>query len=304
MLSCDRYILARSLPEALTAMKRETGSRIVAGATDLLPWAREGRAGDVNLPQLIDISRIEELSGWSLDGDRLWLGANTVLQQFLNDDDLAAHLPCMPYCSVWFADDQIREQATIGGNLVNASPAADGAPPMLVGNAEVEIAGVRDDRVLSRTISLESFIMGPGRTALDTDEIVVGFRCDSLFGYGGSFQKVGQRRSLVISAVCVAACVKLERSSGLLEDVRIAAAGIGPVPVRLHELEAILVGRKPDATLFKSIKFDADDLVASRTRRQYRRTVLKGFVETAVREAIRNAPGISSPNSAKELQHA
>ena len=112
----------------------------MAGATDILPWAREGRAGDVHLPAMIDLSRVPELDGYTVKDGRIRLGANIVYQQFLTDEKLRALLPCMPYCAVWFADDQIRQQATLAGNLVNASPAADGTPPMLALNGEMEIA--------------------------------------------------------------------------------------------------------------------------------------------------------------------
>ena len=130
MLTCDEYHMPTTLAEALALLQAAPdGSRLVAGATDILPWAREGRAGDVNLPAMIDLSRIEELQGYDIADGRVRLGANVVYQQFLTDEILRRHLPGMPYCSIWFADDQIREQATLAGNLVNASPAADGTPP-------------------------------------------------------------------------------------------------------------------------------------------------------------------------------
>ena len=122
------------------------GHRLVAGATDTLPWAREGRAGDVEIPALIDVTRIPELRECRVDDRRVRLGAATPIQRFLDDPALVRALPCMPHCAVWFADDQIREQATIGGNIVNASPAADATPPLLAQNAQVELAARRDGR--------------------------------------------------------------------------------------------------------------------------------------------------------------
>ncbi len=153
MLSCDTYHMPTTLPEALGLWQQApAGSRLVAGATDLLPWAREGRAGDVHLPQLVDISRIAELDGYVLADGRVRLGANVVYQAFLEDARLKTHLPCMPYCAVWFADDQIRRQATLAGNIVNASPAAGGTPPMVALNAEIEIARLSADAVSKRTV--------------------------------------------------------------------------------------------------------------------------------------------------------
>ncbi|HET9176579.1 MAG TPA: FAD binding domain-containing protein, partial [Pseudolabrys sp.] len=138
MLTCDDYLTPASLDEAFDAMAEHRGHyRIVAGATDTLTWAREGRAGDVHIPALIDVTKIPELRELSVDDERVRLGAATPIQRFLDDRSLARVLPAMPRCAVWFADDQIRESATIGGNIVNASPAADGTPPLLAHEARV-----------------------------------------------------------------------------------------------------------------------------------------------------------------------
>src|SRR3974390_3938269 len=126
MLTCDDYIPPASLGEAFAAMGANRGLYlIVAGATDTLPWAREGRAGDVHIPVLIDVTKIPELHARSINDRRVRMGATTPIQRFLDDATLARALPAMPRCAVWFADDQIRAQATVGGNIVNASPAAD-----------------------------------------------------------------------------------------------------------------------------------------------------------------------------------
>src|SRR4051794_3949081 len=141
MLSYDRYVTARTLEEAFDALEQIPGARIIAGATDLLPWARDGRAGDVHLPALVDVSRIPALNGVSLDdAGRLWMGAATPIQDFMRDPLLLRHAPVLARCAVWFADNQIREQATIGGNLVNASPAGDSMPALLAHNTHVTLA--------------------------------------------------------------------------------------------------------------------------------------------------------------------
>src|SRR5690606_6591734 len=127
--------------DAFAAMAAHRGRhRVVAGCTDTLPWAREGRAGDVDIPVLIDVSKIPELNVCRIDGARVRLGAATPIQRFLDDPALGHAMPAMPRCAVWFADDQIRAHATIGGNVVNASPAADGTPCLIAHEAEVELA--------------------------------------------------------------------------------------------------------------------------------------------------------------------
>jgi len=300
MLTCEEYITPGSLNEAFAAMARHSGRyRIVAGATDTLPWARDGRAGDVNVPILIDISKIPELRALSVDDKRARIGAATPIQHFLDDPSLARALPCMPRCAVWFADDQIRAQATIGGNIVNASPAADATPCLLAHEATVELASARGQRILP----LRDFVTGPNKTALAGDELLTGFECDALHGYGGSFEKVGHRRSLVISLVCLAVLVKLDAAGRRFEDVRLSIAGIGPLPLRLAEVEKSLRGGPLSAERLEQAADMPVALVASRTRQDYRRDVVRGFMLRGLINAARRA-GADPDALAPELEAA
>lgn len=304
MLSCDHYLLPATLAEALDLLAGAApGSQIVAGATDLLPWAREGRAGDVHVPTIIDVSRVSELDGYRIDNGRVRLGANVVYQQFLEDEELKRHLPCMPNCSVWFADDQIRQQATLAGNIVNASPAADGTPPIIAMNGEVEIATQTDSGPAYRTMPVAAFVQGPGKTALEPGEIVTAIICDSMLGYGGAFEKVGQRRSLVISAVCTACLVKVGDDGKTFADVRLVMGGIGPVPTRLDDVEAALIGRPLTAETIASVTDMASERINSRTRRDYRRDVVRGFITRALEDALDDI-GIAVSNERDVLEAA
>jgi carbon-monoxide dehydrogenase medium subunit/xanthine dehydrogenase FAD-binding subunit len=123
------------------------------------------------------------------------------------------------------------------------------------------------------------------------DEILIAVECDTLRHYGGSFQKVGHRRSLVISVACVAALVKLDPSRRHFEDVRLAVGGIGPVPRRLIEVEKLLRGASIDCRTIEQASALPLDLVQSRTRRVYRRSVLHGFIVRALIDAVRDADG-------------
>lgn len=290
MLTCDDYLTATTLSEAFDAMERHRGSyRLIAGATDILPWAREGRAGDVHIPVLIDVASIPELNVREVSGGVVRLGAATRFQRFLDDTSLASALPSMPYCAVWFADDQIRESATIGGNLVNASPAADGTPALLAHDARVRLASRTDGNVRLRTMPLSEFAIGPSKTKLGVDEILVDVECPALPKHGGAFEKVGHRRSLVISTVCVAALTSIDDSGERFADVKLAVAGIGPVPRRMSAIEAALTAKPLSASLLEEAAGVAGDLVASRTRQDYRRDVVRGFVLRALINAARRA---------------
>ena len=304
MLLCDEYLVPATLAEAFDAIERNAGHhRVVAGATDTLPWAREGRAGDVHVPVLIDVAKIPELRERSVGERSVRVGAATPIQRFLDDPALARALPCMPRCAVWFADDQIRESATIGGNVINASPAADGTPGLIAHEAYVELAKRHGGAITRRRLKLDQFVTGPGQTALAPGELLVAVECDALPGYGGSFEKVGHRRSLVISLVCLAVLVKLDAAGRAFDDVRLAIAGIGPVPKRLADVEAFLRGRPVSAERLEQAADMPVELVASRTRQAYRREVVRGFMIRGLLNAAQRAG--ADPNVlSRELEAA
>lgn len=307
MLTCDTYLVPTTLKDALVAIAgAPEGSRLLAGATDTLPWARQGRAGDIagdiHVPSVIDLSGLRDLRRYDVsEQGHIRLGANVVFQQFLEDDVLREHLPHMPSCAKWFADDQIRRQATVAGNIVNASPAADGVPPLVALNASVELASLKDDEIEYRSVPLTSFIEGPGRTQKAPGEILTSITCDSAKGYGGSFEKVGHRRSLVISVACATCCVKPSADGLTFEDIRLAFGGVGPAPMRLDDVEDFLRGKPISAEIiFEAAKMPVDR-VASRTRREYRREVVRGFTERAIVDALVDAGVVLT--EAKEAAH-
>jgi carbon-monoxide dehydrogenase medium subunit/xanthine dehydrogenase FAD-binding subunit len=290
MLICENYIVASTLADAFAAMAQYAGrGRVVSGCTDTLPWARQGRAGDVEIEALIDISKIPELNVRAVRGSKVCIGAATPIQRFLDDATLTDTMPAMPRCAVWFADDQIRAQATIGGNVVNASPAADATPCLLAHEAQVELARNDKDGIVRRRMALADFVQGPGRTALAEGELLTAIECDALPGYGGAFEKVGQRRSLVISTVCLAALLKLDAAGRTIVDVRLAIAGIGPTPLRLTDVESSLRGAPLNLETLERAAEMPVALVASRTRQEYRREVVRAFMMRGLINAAKRA---------------
>ena len=309
MLDCDQYLMPKSLDEAFDCIEQYSGGHlIVSGTTDIFPWAREGRGGNVHVPAVIDLSRVAEMKGVEQKGGRIWMGANTTFAEFLDNPLLREQTPVLANCAVWFADDQLREMATLAGNIVNASPAADGTPPMMAMNGQITLESRRGGQRKTRKMALEEFITGPGATRLEEGEILSAIECDALGGYGAAFKKVGPRRSLVLSTVCLAVLVRVDEAQSRFEDVRLALGAVGPVPVRLSECEAFLKGKPvTPETIAEAARMPVRH-VKSRTRQEYRREVVAHFVEEGLTDALADlgislggiSPGGGSPGHSSQ----
>jgi xanthine dehydrogenase FAD-binding subunit len=306
MLQCDDYKTPTSLDETFDIMDRHPGQfGLVAGATDVMTYARAGRGGDVYFPVLIDLTRIDELRGVELRDGRVRMGACTRIAEFLSDPLLREHTPVMAHCAMWFADDQVRQAATLGGNFVNASPSADATPPMVAMNAALTLQSRVNGARRTRRMLLEEFLVGPAKTQLMPGEIITTIECDATPGYGTAFEKVGRRRSLVISVVCHAALVKLRPDGKQFEDVRLAMGAIGPIADRLRECESHLIGKPVAVEAVREAARLPVGRVRSRSRQNYRRVVVASFLEQSIGSAL-DRLGLSLGNGAgaRSMLHA
>jgi CO/xanthine dehydrogenase FAD-binding subunit len=184
---------------------------------------------------------------------------------------------------------------------VNASPAGDTQPALLALNTHVTLARRESGRILERSVPLSEFILGPSRTLLQAGEILLKLEFDALPQHGVSFEKVGHRRSLAISTVCIATLVRIDNHKRI-DDLRIAIGAVGPVPERLTDIEDLLTGVKPTPTALRDASLRVADRVRSRSRQSYRREVLSNFVERSLNTALAHA-GLDLPRLPKESEY-
>jgi len=277
--------MPQSVEELFGLMERNDGAvEIVSGGTDC--FAREKDLSK-RPDTAVDISNIEAFSGIELENDVITIGANTQIQRFLNDPKLIECVPMLRHAAGYFADQQIRELATVGGNLANASPTGDMIPPLLALDATVHTLRKDADGLGGRDIPMDGFIQGVGRTLLAPGEVIASVSCPVLRGYGCAFKKVGLRRSLCISTVNSAFLVKADSGGRYFEDVRIAFGGIAPEPVRLKAAEDRLKGAPISMELIRKVTDDVPDgIVRSRSRREYRETVVRNFLLAGLLESL------------------
>ena len=204
-----------TLDEALRIKAERPDAVPMEGGTDLMVSLNFDR---LRPAALLNLNEVAELKGWSRENGALRLGASLTYAEAMRDE-LAAALPALAEASRTVGSPQIRNRGTIGGNLGTASPAGDSLPPLLVEDAEIELASVRGRRVLP----LQEFLVGPKRTALAEDELIAAVWVRPS-GARQTFMKVGPRNAMVIAVCSLALAADRERG-----ELRAAFGSAGPV---------------------------------------------------------------------------
>lgn len=253
-------VVARDLPHLLGLLAQHPTALPVAGATDFIPFVQAGKWQ----PQLaVDITGISELHYLRINVGFLEFGSLVTHGELAGSTLVRQHALALAQAAGSVADPQIRSRATVGGNICTASPAADSVPALLALDAEVEIVGPSG----TRGLPLESFLIGPGRTALAPGEILVGVRCPIPGSQAGSaFVKLGRRSAMAISIVNAAAVI-VSDAGNRLTSARLALGSVAPTVVRCRAAEAALAARISDgATPSASTFAAAADLVTEAIR--------------------------------------
>lgn len=224
------------LASALDIAARGAG-QIIAGGTDVYPAQTQG----VQPAYYLDVTRIPGFSDITQDAGAVRFGAATTWTQIVKAD-LPPAFDALKQAALEVGSIQIQNAGSIAGNICNASPAADGVPPLLALNAQVEMASAERG---SRILPLSDFIQGVRQTALATDELVTGLHIPPVpVGARSAFEKLGSRKYLVISISMVAVVVVCDEE-GLITDARVAVGSCSPVATRLAPLEKDVIGKRP-----------------------------------------------------------
>lgn len=230
------YLIPIELNSALSSLAK-AGNKIVAGGTDVYPALKQGQAPAL----LLDVTRIKELSGISATQTGLRIGAAVTWSEIVKAN-LPPSFEGLKQSAREVGSLQIQNAGTIAGNLCNASPAADGVPPLLTLDAVVELASAARG---ARMVPLQDFILGVRKTALAVDEMVTAIHIPTPpEGAGSAFEKLGNRKYLVISITMTAAVIKCD-AQGAITHARVAVGACSPVAQRLANLETDLIGMKP-----------------------------------------------------------
>ena len=239
------YHQPESLADAVDLAARFGGqASFLAGGTDLIVQIERGRVAPRHV---IGLGRVPGLAGIEVNG-RIALGARVTHRAIEQTPALAGPLRCLVEGAEVIGGHQVRNVATIGGNLVNASPAADLVPCLLALDGVVTLMGPGGER----EIPIERFLLGPNRTARRPDELVTRVDLPALPPRAATaFLKAGRRRAMEISVVCVAARLDLDATLERCLEARVVLGAVAPTAVRAHAAERLLEGQPVGGEAFR-----------------------------------------------------
>ena len=278
-MQTPEYAAPATLNDALL-LKKERGAdaSVIAGGTDLILRMRDNVLSPALLIDLLAIP----LANISLTDNAMHVGAYVTLAQLLANDDIAENFPALPAACREFAGPPIRNRGTLGGNIVNASPAADLVPPLLAYDASIVLASSGGDREMP----LAEFFTGPGQTIMQPDEILTEIRLPLMPPRtAASFIKLGQRRSMAISIVNLTIRLTLDASSAVSE-ARIVLGAVAPTPIRAYAAERLLTGSEVSDELIEQVARNAEKeatpISDTRASEAYRKNMIAVLVRRAL----------------------
>lgn len=271
-----------SLAAVLELMAAEPGAWTpIAGGTELMVAFSAGRLA---APRLVSLWGIRDLRFIEVKTESIAIGAGTPFLDLRKHRTLPAQLPLLARAASWIGSIANQSRATLGGNLVNGSPAADSSPALLVYDAELELISVRG----RRRIPYSEFHTGYKSNAMAADELLYAVHVPRRFAAHRQYlRKVGTRRAMAIAKVALGATALLE--AGTVREIRMAAASLGPFPMRLRQTEAALLGqpltRAARLAARDALLDEAQPIDDIRSTAEYRRTVAANLLDELLLEA-------------------
>jgi carbon-monoxide dehydrogenase medium subunit len=277
-MKVEELIAPGSIDEVLQLLDdRGSAVQVLAGGTDVMVRAHRGEIAD-GVRCLVSLHQVAELRGVRPEGSQLVIGATTTATDLISDPLVKERVPILAAVADRVASAQIRNVATIGGNLVNASPAGDLINPLLLLDAEVVLASVAG----RRSVPVRELFVAPGRTVLDCIELLVEVRFEvptpeRVF----HFEKAGTRPAMECSVVTVG--LAYTRCEGALTNVRVTIGSCGPTPLRGRNTEAILEGNALTPELIEqarqAVDTDISPISDIRGTEPYRRALVAEYLK-------------------------
>jgi carbon-monoxide dehydrogenase medium subunit len=280
------YLEPHTLKQAISLLQRHGDqARIVAGSTDFLVRWRQGSWRPQYVVNIQHIPGLNRISYSPRNGLRL--GALVTVQTLETHPVVREKYPALATGATSFAGVQVRNLATVGGNICNASPAGDTLPALLAFDAQCRIVGPDGERWMS----LDQFFVGPGRTALQPGEILTELQLPPPLPNSGSlYIKHSPRGAMDIAAIGVASAVSLEDGGRVCRDVKIALGAVAPTPMRAYSAEDMLRGQAITPGLIEAAAQEAQNRATPiddvRATAMYRKTIVGVLAQRTLERAV------------------
>ena len=272
-----------TLKDAFAILSERKGRiRVIAGGTDLMVLLN---AHQLQAPEFLDIWKVDELRGVVEEEHALRIGALTTYTQLIRSNAIQRFVPSLVSASRTVGAIQIQNRGTLGGNIVNASPAGDTLPVLAAYDAELEIGSARG----VRTVMFNEFYTGYRSTVLQPDELLLSVRIPKLReGERDFFWKVGTRRAQAISKTVLATRVRM--TGNVLEKISIGVGSVAPTVVRVTQTERLLNGSTVSGELIEEarqmIAREISPITDLRSTEHYRRTVTGNVLARFLKELV------------------
>ena len=272
-----------SIEQVLELLEKHKGkAKIIAGGTDIIIHLREEK---ISPEILIDISKIEKLKKIECEGNRIKIGSAVTYTQIVEDKLFRDNLYGLYKSCKMVGSPQIRNKGTIGGNVANASPAADSIPPLIALGSELKIASTRGER----SVNVEDYFSNNAVYGLKENELLIGIEFDKIKENEIlSFSKLGLRKALAISRITLSMLIGLDNEQRI-ENIRVASGSIGKYPMREIDVEKALLGRKINDDTSKlaimALHKSMDQRLKGRSTYPYKRRAVISLMEEVIKDS-------------------
>jgi len=289
MYDIKGYYDAESVREATVLLKENPNLKLIAGGTDVLIKMHGGQLEDV---ELLSLRKIKSLEGIHVQEDgTIVIGAMTTFSLLFNNPIIRVAIPILTEAAISLGGPQIRNIATVGGNVCNGATSADSASSLFALNARLKL----QDNNGERMVTIREFYLGPGKVALNPGEILTEILIapEDYKGFSGHYIKFAMREAMDIATLGTAVLCKVQR--GNFEEIRIGLGVAGPTPLRCLEAEEYAKGKKiSTATLAEIGKLAVNSAKARtswRASKEYREHLVEELTQRALKIAVVNAGG-------------
>jgi len=278
-----QYFAPQKIEKALEILARcGKEIKIIAGGTDLLIQYYD-RLYDIN--GWLDLKNIKELKDIRINKNQIEIGAMVTHTQLEKFEGIKKYFPILSKAAADIGSPQIRNRGTIGGNIVNASPAGDLLAPLMAYDAQFRLLSIQGEKI----VPAEEFFVGPKKTILESAQLLtqIILPLPSKRTYG-SWIKIGKRKALAIATITLALVVKMAEDNKTVKDARICLGSVAPTPIEIKEIRKKMVGKNFNQLDFAGLGQIVEDKISPiddiRGTREYRKDVAKNIMINALEE--------------------